>query len=142
MFLQNAEVVRAEARRPLSEDAQFLLDSACKEHTKSVGAKPVHIKKMDEIYGVGKWSGLPCFCATQASGKRRRIDNGKRSWTNKATSYSEEFQMNNASFPGIAASAVREVVQELGEDKVLSMIADLESGGEDIPNPFALFHCF
>ena len=89
LLLQNAEVVRAEARTPRSEDAQFLWDSACKGHTEGVSARPVHVGKMDQTYGAGKWSGLHCFCVAQASGKSRRIDNGERSRTNKATSYSE-----------------------------------------------------
>ena len=54
LLLENAKVVGEEKKRPLCEDAQFLWDSVCKEHTKGVGAEPVHHSKMDEIYGAGK----------------------------------------------------------------------------------------
>lgn len=120
-----SEVVRVEATGPLSDVAQFLLDLACKEFTEDLGATPVHITGVYEKYGSGQWSGLLCCCVTQASGESRRIDNGNRSWTNTATSYSEEFQMTTAFLLVIVAHALREAVEALGADKVLAMIADL-----------------
>ena len=101
-----------------------------------MAASPIALSEMDEKHGAGQWSGLPCFCVTQASGKSRRIDNGKTSHTNKATGYSEKFSMNTAFAPAISAGALGAAVKELGAQSVLKFIRDLESGGEDIPDAF------
>ena len=53
-----SEVVRVEATGPLSDVAQFLLDLACKKFTEDLGATPVHINDMDDIYSICKRSGL------------------------------------------------------------------------------------
>ena len=68
----------------------------------------------------------------QASGKSRRIDNGKRSLTNAATGYSETFTMNTACAPAVSAGALGAGVAELGVAESVQLVRDLESGGEDI----------
>ena len=139
-LLTHAQAVFAkEERKPLSEDAEFLWDSLLAEKKKDVAGAPVSLATMDQIHGEGQWSGLPCFCVTQATGKRRRIDNGKAGWTNAATTYSEKFGMNSAYAPAIAAGALEKAVSQLSAERraeCLRVIRVLESGGEDMPDAF------
>ena len=101
-----------------------------------MASSPKSISVMGAKHGEGQWSGLPCFCVAQASGKSRRIDNGKRSHTNLATGYSEKFTMNTAFAPAVSAGALEAAAAELGAADASPLIRDLESGGEDIPDAF------
>ena len=101
-------------RRPLDEEADFLWQSCLDESLKEVGAKPVPQEVLDERYGVDQWSCAPCFCVTQASGKKRRIDNAKKALHMLATAYTEVFTMNSAFTPGLVVKIPLREAEEQG----------------------------
>ena len=61
----------------MPEEAVFLWESCLAGHKAGVAEKPVSKAVMDQIYGPGRYTALPCFCVVQACGKKRRIDNAK-----------------------------------------------------------------
>ena len=60
------------------------------------------------------FSGIPCFCHGQASGKKRGIDNGKKARSNDAAQYTDKFCLPNAFVPAEAAQALRRCASSLG----------------------------
>ncbi len=133
-FPENRNLVM---RLPLPEEAQFLWDSCLKEHAQNVGLRPVPESVLIQKYGEGGYTAIPCFCHIQANGKKRRIDNAKRSGDNKATRYTERFRLADAFAPALSARMLygAGVRQGLSID-LLARLLDLESGGEDIPDAF------
>ena len=57
---------------------------------------------------------LPTFDHVQDSGKHRRIDNGKKSFHNAATAYSEELDLCSALQPAVHAKLLCEAADEIG----------------------------
>ncbi len=99
LLRERTSLMQACGRRHDPEDEAFLWDSLQEEVTKGVADPPVDARTLDQKYGLGRWMPTPCFLHTQASGKRRRIDNAKRSGKNRMTSRSERFAMNSALTP-------------------------------------------
>ncbi len=125
------------ARRPMPDEAQFLWDSCLEEYKKGVAEKPVSARVMDQIYGKGNWTALPCFCHVQACGKKRRIDDAKAQRANAATRYKERFRLASAFAPAQAARALQQAVLFLGLPRSYALrLRNLESGGEDMPDAF------
>ncbi len=123
--------------RPIPEEAQFLWDSCLDEAKRKVAERPVTEAVMDEIYGKGNWTALPCFCHVQACGKKRRIDNAKAQLSNAATRYRERFRLASAFAPALAAKALYAAALELGlPPAAVASLLTLESGGEDMPDAF------
>ena len=90
---------------------------------------------MDSWYGLGKWMPTLCFCHTQSTGKKRRIDNAKKAAKNRLTQRVERFTMNHAFLPGVVVRLILFIACELGCFKEV-MDMQIESGGEDMPNAF------
>ena len=129
--------LRAAAESPMPEEAQFLWDSCLAEQAAGVAEKPVSKSVMDQIYGAGQYTALPCFCVVQACGKKRRIDNAKAQKANAATRYTERFRLANAFAPALGAKALQQAAARLQLPKeVREMLLHLESGGEDMPDAF------
>ena len=80
-------------RRPLDKEATFLWQSCEKECTKQVSLKAVPESALIAKYGKRGYSAIPCFTHVQACGKKRRIDNAKKSRDNEATQYTERFRL-------------------------------------------------
>ena len=78
---------------------------------------------------------VPCFCHTQASGKKRRIDNAKKATQNRLTQRAEQFTMNNALIPAVAVRLVFALAETEVYSKGLDS-TDFNSGGEDMPDAF------
>ena len=119
--------------RPPEEEAQFLWDSLIEEHTKGVADLPVTEEEMDARHQ--RWAPTGCFCHKQASGKRRRIDNAKRSGKNRMTQRSEKFTMTNALLPALMLRVLFAVAFAMGASAEISRMA-FETGGEDMPDAF------
>ena len=122
----------------LDEDSQFLWDSLDKEFTKGVASKPLPREYFDELYGPTEWGPTPCFCHTQANGKRRRIDNAKRGGKNRLTSRAEKFTMNSAVSPAVAVRVIYQVAEAIGGKELVADMQRraLETGAEGIPDAF------
>ncbi len=142
--LPEAEVFEAFRRnkqellsRPMDKEAQFLYDSCEKEVKKGVALKAVPESALRAKYGARACSAIPCFTHTQACGKKRRIDNAKKSLDNAATQYTEKFRLPNAYAPGLSARLLFQAGRKLGlqEEHVWELL-ELESGGEDLPDAF------
>ena len=80
-FQENLRRLQA---RPPDEHVQFLWDPCMKEVGKEKCLPPGRAREMRGLYREG-FAATPCFAHIQASGKMRRIGNGKAAWTNKAT---------------------------------------------------------
>ncbi len=102
-----------------------------------VSLKPVPEVALVQKYGKRSFSAIPCFVHTQACGKKRRIDNAKKSRDNEATQYTEKFRLANAYAPGLSARLLFQAGKKVGltEAQVWELL-DLESGGEDLPDAF------
>ena len=96
---------------------------------------PLWGESLTRKYHPLQWMPTPCFCHVQASGKKRRIDNAKRSGKNRLTQRSEKFCFNNALMPGVVVKAV---LNEADKKGVLQEAIDagFASGGEDMPDAF------
>ena len=142
--LPEAEVFAAYAcnrdelmRRPIEKEAQFLSDSCEKEVGKEVALRGVPESALVAKYGKRQFSAIPCFVAVQACGKKRRIDNAKKSKDNQATQYTEKFRLANAYAPALSAKMLFQAGRRLGlSEAQVWRLLDLESGGEDLPDAF------
>ncbi len=124
-------------RRPIEKEAQFLSDSCEKEVGKEVALRGVPESALVAKYGKRQFSAIPCFVAVQACGKKRRIDNAKKSKDNQATQYTEKFRLANAYAPALSAKMLFQAGRRLGlSEAQVWRLLDLESGGEDLPDAF------
>ena len=98
-------------QKPLDKEAEFLWESCQKEVTKKKCLKPKQHRAMQRHFRQG-YTAIPCFCHTQASGKRRRIDNGKAAWTNEGTQYTKKFRLPHAFAPVVAHRCLLEAADE------------------------------
>ncbi len=124
-------------RRPIEDEAEFLWESCEKEVAKQVGLRAVPESALKQKYGAGQYSAIPCFVHVQACGKKRRIDNARKSRDNEATQYTEKFRLANAYAPALSARLLFRAGRKAGlsEAQVWALM-DLESGGEDLPDAF------
>jgi hypothetical protein len=121
---------------PMDEEASFLWESCMKEVSKQKCKPPVRPRDMCRLHN-GVASAIPCFCHTQASGKQRRIDDGKKSGNNLGTQYSEKFCLPNAFTPAMAVQAFwRAAIRVGASPRVFDLIVRLESATEDMPDAF------
>ncbi len=124
-------------RRPIVKEAQFLSDSCEKEVGKEVALRGVPESALVAKYGKRQFSAIPCFVVVQACGKKRRIDNAKKSKDNQATQYTEKFRLANAYAPALSAKMLFQAGRRLGlSEAQVWRLLDLESGGEDLPDAF------
>ncbi len=60
---------------------------------KDVAERPATKRAMDEVFGAGNWTALPCLWHTQACGEKRRIYNAKTQLENAETRYVERSRL-------------------------------------------------
>ena len=72
-------------RCPVDEDTQPLWDLLLPEHEIDVPDLPVSAGALDARHGAGTRMPTPCFCHTQASGKKRRMNDAERPGRNLLT---------------------------------------------------------
>ena len=118
-------------------DLSDLWDSCLEEHAKDVAERPVTRRVMNEVFGAGNRTALPCLCHVQACGKKRRSDNAKAQLENAETRYVERSRLASVCVPAIAARALQQAESELTppSDEAEKLLY-LESGGEDMPDAF------
>ena len=133
-LLGESKVLLAELdRQRASEEGQFLWDS-CEEECKKGWAAPLRCKSdIDAEFGAGQWAPIPAFCHVQPSGKRRRIDDGRRGRQNEATAFCERQRMCTPFQPVIDARVVRQACADAGADVARERLV---SGGEDLPSAY------
>ena len=95
---------------------------------------------MDERHGVGKWASVPSFCHTQANGKQRRIDNGKRGLQNAWTRFLEKLKLCTAIQPLIIVKLFLMIALNMGID-LKSEGHGFVSGTEDMPDAYRYVPC-
>ncbi len=73
----------------------------------------------------------------QACGKKRWIDNAKKSKDNATSQDTERFPLSNAFAPALSAKLLYQAVKRSGlSPATMARLLDLESGGEDLPDAF------
>ena len=124
----------------ISEDGEFLWASCLKEATKGFGEEPCSREEMDRRHGAGRWASVPSFCHTQANGKQRRIDNGKRGLQNAWTRFLEKLRLCTAIQPLIVVKLFLLLATTLGINLQAEGF-DFESGTEDMPDAYRYVPC-
>ncbi len=123
-------LMRACAKRHDKEDEAFLWESLMAEVATGVADPPVEAHILDQRYGRDVWLPTPCSVHTQASDKRRRIDNARRSGKTRLTSRSERFTFNSTLAPAIAVMLIFSVAENLGPEVLACIRAmSFQSGG-------------
>ena len=89
----------------------------------------------DSKRGAGQWLPMPRFETTQASGKHRPIDDGKRFGHNSASGFTETIECCSAFQPvvHVRALAQQAILQDVDAS---SFQQNLETGGEDMPEAY------
>ena len=135
---ERTDYLKSIAARPTDEFTELIWASLLAEVKKGVADLPVTANWLDRVYGRGNWVPTNCFCHEQASGKRRRIDNARKSGCNRATRQTEKLAMNTAMAPTLAAKlSVRKASMCPHDSAAYNLVAKgLRIGGEDMPNAF------
>ena len=118
--------------KPLSQHAQFIIDSCAKEHERGWASGFLTEAEVNTRFP-GGWCPTPSFVHEQACGKLRRIDDAKAGGSNAATSFSEKVTMGSAMQPAVYARLLLRLADQLQLD-----LKDdsLEHGNEDQPDAY------
>ena len=103
-------VEEVEKGQPKWDDVHDIYEQTVKEQSQGYCGPFQSRIELDRLYGIGGWRPQVRFMVTQAGGKRRVIDNARRSGHNKWTTIWQTLFTVRSEFPVIAARAlVREV---------------------------------
>ena len=123
-------------RRP--EHDEFLLAECVKDARRGVASSLYTREEMDKRWGRGGWLPMPRFQITQASGKLRPIDDGRKYEHNAACAYSETLDCPTALQPVVHLRAfARAMADEWGpewREQVAGAV--VETGTEDMPDAY------
>ena len=123
-----------EARKPKHEEAVCIFEACTKDQKKGFADVIRSRQGMDMRWGVGGWAPIPTFDIVQASGRHRRIDNGKKSRHNLHTARSEGLDLCNAFQPVTNVKVFVEEPEKEGIELEVVAEQEMETGSEDSPD--------
>ena len=95
-------------------------------------------EQVDAQYGVGRWRPLERFLIKQSDGKKRVIDNAKKTLHNSCTSLNETISTTNIDFVANVASDILQAFQLQSSplDDLALQWLDLRVGTDDLPDAY------